>query len=105
MELELSKAKSLLEAGTQAESKAKESISGLNDALHQVTMEADEVNAVALKGRKEAVAAKHELEEVQAHTAMLQSQLKAALVELEAVKASEASGNLTGQIPNRKHRH
>lgn len=37
MELELSKAKSLLEAGTQAESKAKESISGLNDALHQVS--------------------------------------------------------------------
>jgi hypothetical protein len=61
-------------------------------------MEADEVNAVALKGRKEAVAAKHELEEVQAHTAMLQSQLKAALVELEAVKASEASGNLTGKL-------
>lgn len=52
MELELSKAKSLLEAGTQAESKAKESISGLNDALHQVTMEADEVKAVALTGRK-----------------------------------------------------
>jgi peptidoglycan hydrolase CwlO-like protein len=37
MELELSKAKSLLEAGTQAESKAKECISGLNDALHQVS--------------------------------------------------------------------
>ncbi|CAM6047324.1 unnamed protein product [Sphagnum compactum] len=89
MELELSKAKSLLEAGIQAESKAKESISGLNDALHQVTMEADE-KAVALKGRKEAAAAKHELEEVQAHTAMLQSQLKAALMEVEAVKASEA---------------
>ncbi len=55
-----------------------------------MTMEADEVKAVALKGRKEAVAAKRELEEVQAHTAMLQSQLKAALVEVEAVKASEA---------------
>lgn len=37
MELQLSKAKSLLEAGTQAESKAKESISGLDDALHQVS--------------------------------------------------------------------
>jgi hypothetical protein len=45
---------------------------------------------VALKGRKEAVAAKRELVEVQAHTAMLHSQLKAALMEVEAVKASEA---------------
>jgi hypothetical protein len=53
-------------------------------------MEADEEKAVALKGRKEAAAVKHELEEVQAHTAMLQSQLKAALMEVEAVKASKA---------------
>jgi hypothetical protein len=56
-------------------------------------MEADEAKAVALNGRKEAAAAKHELEEVQAHSAMLQSQLKAALMEVEAVKASEAQVN------------
>ncbi|CAM6037148.1 unnamed protein product [Sphagnum compactum] len=90
MQLELSRANNLLEAATTAEAKAKESVARLNDALNQVTLEVDEAKAVAKKAAEEAETSKHKLEEAQAHTDTLQSQLQAVIMELEAVKASEA---------------
>jgi uncharacterized phage infection (PIP) family protein YhgE len=56
----------------------------------KVTLEVDEAKAVAKKAAEEAESSKHKLEEAQAHTDTLQSQLQAVIMELEAVKASEA---------------
>ncbi|CAM6009833.1 unnamed protein product [Sphagnum balticum] len=65
-------------------------LQGLKLDLEDTTKIAEKAKALAKKAAEEAETSKHKLEEAQAHTDTLQSQLQAVIMELEAVKASEA---------------
>lgn len=57
----------------------------------QLTDETEEMKASSVLAKEEAAAAKQQLEQARTHIETIESKLQAALLEVEAVKASEES--------------
>nr|XP_024398560.1 protein WEAK CHLOROPLAST MOVEMENT UNDER BLUE LIGHT-like 1 isoform X1 [Physcomitrium patens]PNR37569.1 hypothetical protein PHYPA_020678 [Physcomitrium patens] len=89
IEMEMSRMKTEWGAAVAEEKRLKEESSALSKALTKVTDEKDELKSTSASLIEELTKAKQDLKQVSAKIETLETKLQAALLEVEAVKASE----------------